>query len=136
MNVYDTGRSTDAAWLTGGGQVGAATTVAATARASKAAAITVSATGAATEVVHSGGGCTSGSGPFVRMSEHPGLGMRMSVASAIRSTEFTMPLPRPTLASLSTPRARSSLTPHLTGVAMKPCHTLFGSTESKEKPEN
>jgi hypothetical protein len=48
----------------------------------------VSATGAATDVLHSGAGCASGSGPLVKMREHPGLVMRMSVATEMRSIEF------------------------------------------------
>jgi hypothetical protein len=63
----------------------------ATTSASDAAIITVSTAGAATEVVHSGGGCTSGSGPLVKMREHPGLATRTSVASEMRSTVFTVP---------------------------------------------
>jgi hypothetical protein len=55
---------------------------------------TVSATGAATDVVHSGGGWTSGSGPFVKTREHPGLATRASVANEMRSTEFTVLLPK------------------------------------------
>ena len=51
----------------------------------------VSATGAVTDEVHSGGGCTSSSGPFVKMREHPGLATRTSVANEMRSAEFTMP---------------------------------------------
>jgi hypothetical protein len=54
----------------------------------------VSTTGAATEVVHSGAGRISVWGPLVKMREHPGLATRTSVASEMRSTEFTMP-PKP-----------------------------------------
>jgi hypothetical protein len=57
----------------------------------EAAARTVSVTGAATELVHSGCGRTSGWGPLVKMREHPGFATRASIANEIRNTEFTIP---------------------------------------------
>lgn len=72
-----------------GGQGCAAAAEAAMARATEVAARMVSTTGAAFEAVHSGGGCTSGSGPFVKMSEQPGVVMVRSTARRVRGIEFT-----------------------------------------------
>jgi hypothetical protein len=45
---------------------------------------TVSATGAARDVVHSGGGCSSVWGHLVEIREHPGVATTKSVASEMR----------------------------------------------------
>jgi hypothetical protein len=114
---------------------------------------TVSVTGAATEAVHSGGGCSSGWGPLVKLREHPGAAATMSVAGKTR-TPRSPPSHEPVPALLRQSRSIGAETrwpPGLpgqrrtgsvaklrhhssTGVAMKPCQTLFGSTESKLRP--
>jgi hypothetical protein len=48
--------------------------------------------GAATDVVHSGGGSTSGLGPFVRMREHPGTAIT-SRAGSNRRQDIRLPVP-------------------------------------------
>jgi hypothetical protein len=92
-----------------GGQGWAATAAAAIASAAEVAARTVSAVGAVFELVHSGAGCTSGSGAFVKMRQHAGLAIRMRVATEMRGIELAMAAPRPGLARrLSTLWARPS----------------------------
>ena len=72
-------RPSQSTWGPAGQELAAAATPRPT-RVSEAVATTLSITGATTEVVHSGGGCTSGSGPLVKIKEHPGLATRTSVA--------------------------------------------------------
>ena len=68
----------------------------------------VSTAGATLEVVHGGGGCISGCGPFVKMREHPAIGWTDSSSINRAAMERMVTLPLISLAE--SPATRTRLT--------------------------